>query len=77
MAEDNDLVVKWLEFDRDSWRVEPELLAPLLTERTRLMALNYASNLTGGVNDVKALTKWHRMRGPWFTLTRCNMPRIA
>ena len=57
MTEDNDLVVKWLEFDRDSWRVEPELLAPLLTERTRLMALNYASNLTGGVNDVKALTK--------------------
>ena len=57
MAEDNDLVVKWLEFDRDSWRVEPELLAPLLTERTRLMALNYASNLTGGVNDVKVLTK--------------------
>ena len=57
MAEDNDLVVKWLEFDRDSWRVESELLAPLLTERTRLMALNYASNLTGGVNDVKALTK--------------------
>ena len=57
MAEDNDLAVKWLEFDRDTWRVEPELLAPLLTERTRLMALNYASNLTGGVNDVKALTK--------------------
>ena len=57
MAEDNNLVVKWLEFDRDTWRVEPELLAPLLTERTRLMALNYASNLTGGVNDVKALTK--------------------
>ena len=57
MAEDNDLVVKWLEFDRDTWRVEPELLAPLLTERTRLMALNYASNLTGGVNDVTALTK--------------------
>jgi selenocysteine lyase/cysteine desulfurase len=23
MAEDNDLVVKWLEFDRDTWRVEP------------------------------------------------------
>ena len=57
MAEDNDLVVKWLEFDRDTWRVEPELLSPLLTERTRLMALNFASNLTGGVNDVKALTK--------------------
>lgn len=57
VAEDNDLVVKWLEFDRDTWRVEPDLLAPLLTDRTRLLALNYASNLTGGVNDVKTLTK--------------------
>jgi cysteine desulfurase family protein (TIGR01976 family) len=57
MAEDNDLVVKWLEFDRDTWCVEPALLEPLLSERTRLLALNYASNLTGGVNDVKALTK--------------------
>jgi len=57
MAEDNDLVVKWLEFNRDTWRVEPQLLQSLLSDRTRLMALNYASNLTGGVNDVKALTK--------------------
>ena len=56
MAEDNDLVVKWLEFDRNAWRAEPALLEPLLSERTRLLALNYASNLTGGVNDVKALT---------------------
>ena len=63
MAEDNDLVVRWLEFDRDTWRVEPDLLAPLLTERTRLMALNYASNLTGGVNDVKALTEMAQHAG--------------
>ncbi len=63
MAEDNDLVVKWLEFDRDSWRVEPASLEPLLTERTRLLALNYASNLTGGVNDVKALTTMAQAAG--------------
>ena len=63
MAEDNDLVVKWLEFDRNSWRAEPALLEPLLTERTRLLALNYASNLTGGVNDVKALTEMAHAAG--------------
>jgi cysteine desulfurase family protein (TIGR01976 family) len=63
MAEDNDLVVKWLEFDRDTWRVEPQLLQSLLSDRTRLMALNYASNLTGGVNDVKALTKMAQEAG--------------
>ena len=56
MAEDNELVVRWLDFDRDSWRVEPESLQALLSDRTRLLALNYASNLTGGVNDVKALS---------------------
>jgi cysteine desulfurase family protein (TIGR01976 family) len=63
MAEDNDLVVKWLEFDRDTWCVEPALLEPLLSERTRLLALNYASNLTGGVNDVKVLTKMAQAAG--------------
>ena len=63
MAEDNDLVVKWLEFDRNSWRAEPALLEPLLSERTRLLALNYASNLTGGVNDVKALTAMAQTAG--------------
>lgn len=63
MAEDNNLVVKWVEFDRDSWRVEPALLEPLLTARTRLLALNYASNLTGGVNDVKTLTSMAQAAG--------------
>ena len=63
MAEDNDLVVKWLEFDRNSWRAEPALLEPLLSDRTRLLALNYASNLTGGVNDVKALSAMAQAAG--------------
>ena len=63
IAEDNGLTVKWLEFDRDSWRVEPALLEPLLGNRTRLLALNYASNLTGGVNDVKTLTAMAQAAG--------------
>ena len=63
MAEDNGLVVKWLEFDRNTWRAEPALLEPLLSDRTRLLALNYASNLTGGVNDVKALTAMAQAAG--------------
>jgi cysteine desulfurase family protein (TIGR01976 family) len=29
----------------------------VLTERTRVVALNYASNLTGSINDVRALVK--------------------
>jgi len=63
MAEERGMVVKWLEFDRDTWRVEPASLEALLTPRTRILALNYASNLTGGVNDVKTLTAMAQAAG--------------
>jgi cysteine desulfurase family protein (TIGR01976 family) len=63
MAEDNGLVVKWLPFNRESWRIEPEDLAACLTDRTRLLALNYASNLTGSINDVPALTAMAKAAG--------------
>jgi cysteine desulfurase family protein (TIGR01976 family) len=55
LAEDRDLVVRWLPFDRETWRIEPAALDDVLSERTRILALNYASNLTGSVNDVGAL----------------------
>lgn len=57
MAEDYGLTVRWLPFNRDTWRIEPEDLRPLLSSKTRLLALNYASNLTGSVNPVVELTK--------------------
>lgn len=63
IAEDLGLVVKWLPFDTDSWQVEPETLAANLSARTRLIALNYASNLTGSINDVKTLTAMAKAAG--------------
>jgi cysteine desulfurase family protein (TIGR01976 family) len=63
MAEDNGLVVKWLPFDEETWRIEPEALGACLTGRTRLLALNYASNLTGSINDVRALTAQAKAAG--------------
>ena len=63
LAEDLDLVVKWLPFNRDTWKIEPEDLEGLLGPRTRLAALNYASNLTGSINDVAALTALARSAG--------------
>ncbi|MER8571464.1 cysteine desulfurase-like protein [Mesorhizobium sp. M1409] len=63
LAEDLGLVVRWLPFDEMSWQVEEATLAVLLTDRTRLVALNYASNLTGSINRVKALTAIGRNAG--------------
>lgn len=55
MAEERGLVVRWLPFDTESWRIEPKDLSPLLSPRTRFLALNYASNMTGSINDVARL----------------------
>ena len=56
LAEDLDLVIKWLPFNPDTWQVEVDDLKSRLTDKTRLLALNYASNLTGSINNVHALT---------------------
>ena len=57
IARDKDLHIRWLDFDRESWQIEPEALASILTERTRLVCLNYASNLTGSINDIAQLSR--------------------
>jgi len=63
LAQDHDLVVKWLPFNRDTWRIEPEDLEEMLTDRTRVLALNYASNLTGSINDVAMLSAMAKTAG--------------
>jgi cysteine desulfurase family protein (TIGR01976 family) len=63
MAEERKMVVRWLPFDRESWRIEPAALDAVLSDRTRLLALNYASNLTGSINDVRALTARAKQAG--------------
>ncbi|AZO47343.1 MAG: cysteine desulfurase-like protein [Mesorhizobium sp.] len=63
LAEDLGLVVRLLPFDEKSWLLEEAALRALLSERTRLVALNYASNLTGSINRVKALTAVAKQAG--------------
>lgn len=63
LAEDLDLVVKWLPFNLDAWKIEPGDLQALLGPRTRLLALNHASNLTGSINDVADLVALARSAG--------------
>ncbi|MER8631668.1 cysteine desulfurase-like protein [Mesorhizobium opportunistum] len=63
LAEDLGLVVRWLPFDEKSWQVEEATLNDLLSDKTRLVALNYASNLTGSINRVKSLTAIAKQAG--------------
>ncbi len=56
IAKDKGLNIRWVDFDRESWLIEPELLTRVLTDKTRLVCLNYASNMTGSINDIAKLT---------------------
>ena len=63
LAEDLGLTIRKLPFNDDSWQIEAEDLAALINDRTKLLALNYASNLTGSINDVKKLVALARAGG--------------
>ncbi len=63
IAQERGATVRWVPLDRDSWVVEPEALRGVLSDKTRIVALNYASNLTGSINDVKALVALARDAG--------------
>ncbi len=56
LAEDLGLTVKWLDFSTETYDYELGQLDELLTPRTKLVAVNYASNVIGTINDVRAIT---------------------
>jgi cysteine desulfurase family protein (TIGR01976 family) len=62
-AEERGLTVRWLPFNRNTWRIEPSDLIPLLSRKTRLLALNFSSNMTGSINPVQALVRLAREAG--------------
>lgn len=51
-AEDRGVTVRWLDFHPENCTLALESLSDLLSDRTRLIAINYASNAVGTINDV-------------------------
>ncbi len=54
-AADRGVTVRWLDFHPENCTLAVESLAILLNERTRLVAVNYASNAVGTINDVRTI----------------------
>ena len=63
MARDLELDVKWLSFDPSTFEFDLDDLDELLTDRTRLVCVGGASNLTGTINDVATICKKARAAG--------------
>src|SRR5210317_644501 len=55
LARDLNLEVRWLPFNTDTFEFDLEVLDNLLTERTRLLCVGGASNMTGTLNDVETI----------------------
>jgi cysteine desulfurase family protein (TIGR01976 family) len=63
LARDLGLVVKWLPFNTETFEFDLDDLDALMSERTRLVCVGGASNLTGTLHDVKAICRRARDAG--------------
>lgn len=58
LAEDRGATVRWLDFDVEDCTLNMAHLRDLLNERTKIVAVGYASNATGTINDIASITAW-------------------
>ncbi len=65
LARDHGLTVRWLPFDTGTFEFDLQQLDNLLSERTRLVCVCAASNLTGTINDVRSICRMAREAGAW------------
>lgn len=63
LARDLELEIRWLPFSKESFEFDLNILDELITDRTRLICVGGASNLTGTINDVAAICAKAREAG--------------
>lgn len=64
-AEDRGVTVKWLDFRTQDCTLDLDSLPTLLTPKTRLLAISYASNAVGTITDVAKATQLAHAVGAW------------
>jgi cysteine desulfurase family protein (TIGR01976 family) len=65
MARDFGLEIRNLPFDTETFEFDLGDLDTLLSDRTRLVCIGGASNLTGTINDIKSVAEKARSAGAW------------
>ncbi len=78
LARDLDLRVRWLPFDKETFEFDLAELDEVLTERTKLVCVGGASNLTGTINDIQAISAKARAAGAWTYIDAVqSVPHVA
>ena len=65
LAEDTGAQVRWADVDVESCTLDMQHVQSLITPRTRLVAVGYASNAVGTINDVKTIIGWAKAVGAY------------
>lgn len=63
MARDLELEIIWYPFNTETYEFDLDVLDDLITDRTKLICVGGASNLTGTINDVEAICGRARAAG--------------
>jgi cysteine desulfurase family protein (TIGR01976 family) len=63
LARDLGLEIRWLPFNKESFEFDLDVLDDVITDRTRLVCVAGASNLTGTINNVTAICAKARAAG--------------
>jgi len=62
-AEDRGATVRWADFDVEDYTLDMDGLRGLIGDRTKIVAVGYASNALGTVNDVRTIVEWAHEAG--------------
>ena len=63
MAEDAGATVRWADVDMETCTLDMDHLRSLINARTKLVAVGYASNAAGTINDVATVIRWAHEAG--------------
>jgi cysteine desulfurase family protein (TIGR01976 family) len=63
--QERGIVVRWADFDQADCTLDMASLEAAITPRTKLVAVGYASNATGTVNDVRRIAEMAHAVGAW------------
>ncbi|MEE2708336.1 MAG: cysteine desulfurase-like protein [Gemmatimonadota bacterium] len=65
MAEDAGATVRWIDIDPVTYAIDVEDAAVKITPKTKFVALSYAGNGTGSINDVSSVIRLAKAQGAW------------
>ena len=66
VLEENGIIIKWVDFRPEDCRLDLDHLASLLNDKTKMVALGYASNAVGTINPIAEIAQMVHDAGAWL-----------